>query len=329
MIEVYEDFATGIPAGFATVATKNNYAMTVTHNPTIGSADLVMTNEQGAWMITSFPTASALDYISIEADLELVADVFGGRHLGLWMAQPGPYMYGYRFSHYTSDGWSAGRWDSWTSNPALQFYSKVGKASAFNIGNRKVLRLEKRGNLFCFYIDGALEGIGVDNIYPSVQVGIHLYGCTVRVHSVRCQYAVSAAIDSISKINAANLTWANKETRAQAWPGENHWASLDAPDLISAAPITQIPHFTVPPTRAELGFIDGIVTVKSVPAPNRHVYCFDESMNIVAETVSGSDGHYRFDSLLRNRQYLVLAQDNFSFKYAPASADRRTPEAYP
>lgn len=127
---------------------------------------------------------------------------------------------------------------------------------------------------------------------------------------------------------AANLTWANSETRAQAWPGENHWASLDAPDLISAAPITQVPHFTVPPTRAELGYIAGKIMVKGVPHSNKRVCLFDESMNITAETKSDASGNYRFDSLLRNRRYLVVAMDTFDFDYAPAAADRVYPEAY-
>lgn len=123
-------------------------------------------------------------------------------------------------------------------------------------------------------------------------------------------------------------SWANAETKEQAWPGENHWALIEASQPEFAAPITQVPHFTTLPTRAELGYIAGVVTAKQVPAPGRTVRCFDPTMTLVAETVSDAGGHYRFDNLLRNRRYLILAQDTWEFNYAPVGADRRQPESY-
>lgn len=122
--------------------------------------------------------------------------------------------------------------------------------------------------------------------------------------------------------------WAIPLTREQAWPGENHSAVVMAYGPSLVAPVTQVPHLSTPPTRAELGYISGVVTVKQTPAPGRIVRCFDPTMTLVGQTVSDAAGNYRFDNLLRNRMYLVLAQDNEKFDYSPASADRRKPEAY-
>jgi len=92
--------------------------------------------------------------------------------------------------------------------------------------------------------------------------------------------------------------------------------------------INLVPHFDVPPSRASLGYIAGVITRQQVPAVGQRVLCLDKSWNLVAETRSGAGGAYRFDGLNRNEQYTILAQDNWTFTYAPVGADRRTPEAY-
>lgn len=124
------------------------------------------------------------------------------------------------------------------------------------------------------------------------------------------------------------MTWANAETKEQAWPGENHSAQLSTNTPELAAPITQVPHLTTPPTRAELGYIAGTVMVNDVPVAQHQVFCFGDGMTLVAETRSDSDGSYRFDNLLKNRRYMVVANDSFDFYYMPAAADRVYPEGY-
>ncbi|WP_345009341.1 hypothetical protein [Pseudaeromonas paramecii] len=177
-------------------------------------------------------------------------------------------------------------------------------------------------------IDGYLCAVFFDNTYNSLFPGVHLYGCTVRVYELSYQSPVQLGAVRAG-LSGGSLEWANAETQAQAFPGQNHWAPLAANPPELAVPISQVPHLTTPPTRAELGYIAGVVTVKQVPAPGRTVRCFDPTMTLVAETVSDAGGHYRFDNLLRNRRYLILAQDTWEFNYAPVGADRRTPEAYP
>lgn len=82
------------------------------------------------------------------------------------------------------------------------------------------------------------------------------------------------------------------------------------------------------PLRSELGFIRGVITRKGQIAAGQHVVCLNSRFNLVAETISAADGSYRFDSLSIYDTYIVIAQDNWDFKYAPVGADRRTPEAY-
>ena len=144
----------------------------------------------------------------------------------------------------------------------------------------------------------------------------------------RQSFTISNVTPDIKRLTAPAPCWAAPFTQAQAWPGENHWSECQTYVPTLVAPLTQVPHLTIPPTRAELGYIAGVVTVKQVPAAGRLVRCFDPCMTLVAETSSAADGRYRFDNLLRNRLYLILAQDNDSFDYSPASADRRKPEAY-
>lgn len=123
--------------------------------------------------------------------------------------------------------------------------------------------------------------------------------------------------------------WANRETKAQAWPGE-----IGAKESLAHSPdkicrIASVPALSAPPSRKDLGFISGIVTRKSVPASGKHVVCLDERFNLVAETISAENGYYRFDNLLINKLYTIHAYDNDTYQYAPVGADRRTPEAYP
>lgn len=120
----------------------------------------------------------------------------------------------------------------------------------------------------------------------------------------------------------------NAETRQQAWPGEI------APVFLVGGPqvgfsIIATADLSSPPPRTRLGYIRGVVTRKGVAAAGQRVACLDSHFNLVSETRSSSNGSYRFDSLSLFDTYIVIAQDNWDFTYAPASADRRTPEAYP
>lgn len=125
-----------------------------------------------------------------------------------------------------------------------------------------------------------------------------------------------------------NLSFANPEPKSSAWPGETGALRAYGQNANKAHGITKTATLNTPPSRSDFGFISGVVTRKGVSAPGQRVVCLDDRFNLISETISGSDGSYRFDSLRRDILYTVIAQDNWDFKYAPVGADRRTPEAY-
>lgn len=131
-----------------------------------------------------------------------------------------------------------------------------------------------------------------------------------------------------TRIAGFSLIFSNEETRQQAWPGELTIARLNA-DIHSCFSVVAVDDLSGPPSRTRLGFIRGVVTRKGVAAAGQWVACLDSRFNLVSETCSSANGSYRFDSLSMYDTYIIIAQDNFDFKYAPVGADRRTPEAYP
>ena len=132
---------------------------------------------------------------------------------------------------------------------------------------------------------------------------------------------------TIGILAAPNFLFANPESKSQAWPGEINAVNIKA-NIVSVFMISTLPSISMPPKRSDLGFIRGVVTRKGQIAAGQHVACMNSRFNLVAETISAADGSYRFDSLSIYDTYIVIAQDNWDFKYAPVGADRRTPEAY-
>lgn len=122
---------------------------------------------------------------------------------------------------------------------------------------------------------------------------------------------------------------ANTETLAQSFPGQSTWKTFNNLRPFNYTRVVNQADLRRPPFKSELGFIRGVITRKGQIAAGQHVVCLNSRFNIVAETVSATDGSYSFDSLNIYDTYIIIAQDNFDFKYAPVGADRRTPEAYP
>nr|WP_321238701.1 hypothetical protein [uncultured Tolumonas sp.] len=133
----------------------------------------------------------------------------------------------------------------------------------------------------------------------------------------------------IGVIKTSVFLFANKETKEQAWPGENNCKKIESSVAENAYRLTKVEMLNVPPQRKDLGYIEGVITRKTEPAVGQLVICLDERFNLIEETLSGSGGYYRFDSLPINGLYAIHAYDNNEYKYAPVGADRRTPEAYP
>ncbi len=126
----------------------------------------------------------------------------------------------------------------------------------------------------------------------------------------------------------SGLSRANSETVQQSFPGQSYCNSIKSGTPTRYLKTITPSDFSRPPLRSELGYISGVVTRKGAIAAGQHVVCLNSRFNLVDETVSANDGSYRFDSLSIFDTYIIMAQDNWDFNYAPVGADRRTPEAY-
>lgn len=124
----------------------------------------------------------------------------------------------------------------------------------------------------------------------------------------------------------SGITWANQETREQAWPGEIAVkpATKQVPALLWRATEPVLPV----DAKLTLGFIRGVTSLHGAPQVNKRVVCFDKSMLPVAECNTDASGEFRFDLLWKHRLYTIMAMDSGSFTYSPAAADRRQPESY-
>lgn len=172
-----------------------------------------------------------------------------------------------------------------------------------------------------FYYNGTTRGNCIIG-----DVAIYANKMSPEKLAARQNYKIGPANTCI--LRGQSPVWANKETQIQAWPGENS-CKQTSQTAKKVYGVTAVSMLTTPPLRKDFGFIEGVITRKTAPAVGQHVICLDDRCNLVAETLSGTGGQYRFDSLPINGLYAIHAYDNNEYKYAPVGADRRTPEAYP
>ena len=135
------------------------------------------------------------------------------------------------------------------------------------------------------------------------------------------------------------VTWANKETVAQANPQPEQLQILDPPTpkvnvVANNNPFCADPVVDENGKQRKYGYIESTVTLSGVPAENKRVLCYDQSgSHLIAETRSGSDGSYRFDSLLLGKKYMIIAQygevgATSAPDYLPSATDWQSPTAY-
>lgn len=334
ILDYFESFSSAPTSGYATFGS-NGGAPSDTYNADYQAVDLYNSSFQTCWALTSLQTSGpddtsggiVISHLVFEVDLELVSDPSGRKHLGAWLAQDGQLVNGYRLDH-IDNMWDISRWSqtNFVSGSGTSIKIATNNNPTFNVGQRHILRVEHYGDRISLYVDNVLTVIAFDGNYKNLRPCIFLYGCTVRVHSVK--YQLDEVAIPLCEL-PIKLLWANIETREQAWPGENNIKETTAHSPEKICPITSASALNAPPARKDFGFIEGVVTRKSVPAAGKHVICLDEKFNLIAETTSAENGYYRFDSLLINGLYAIHAYDNDIYQYAPVGADRRTPEAYP
>ncbi len=215
----------------------------------------------------------------------------------------------------------------WTVLTATTLQS-VTPPVPLSVGVRQVWKVSRSGPRITLHIDGVLcldfnHKVDSDYYAPA----LYARNGTVRVHSITL---TTLSREDIANHNAkfTGLSWANKETKGQAWVGEVGYKKAQITANKVSHFIRSASCLAIPPGRGELGYISGVITKKGVPTQGRAIVCLDERFNLIAETTSMADGSYRFDNLLINRLYTIHTYDTYDFNYAPVGADRRTPEAY-
>ena len=295
-----------------------------TYNAAVQALDVFFSGyTYNLWICTGVQPAYGLSDFSFEVDLEFVAGYSTYRDLGVYLVASRANHAGYAF-RCASNVWS------FSKSPSFGVYTALltgFSTQTFNVGDRHLLKVVRTSGTYTLFIDGVLVASVFNADYKDLIPGVFFTGGTIRIHSINWSYF------GVSEVTAgtfkSQVAWANNETSNQAWPGEIAIKKPNNSKPVKYFKLNSPPDFNAPPARKTLGFIGGIVTRKGQIASGQNVVCLDSRFNLVAETTTAADGAYRFDSLINCDTYIVIAQDNWDFKYAPVGADRRTPEAYP
>ena len=327
---LYDTFASAPAGGY----TSTLGGMSAAHNAAQQAIDLSATNSQS---ILRFNETAHGDFW-FEADLELLTDPSGRRHIGLWMTT-GNGAEGYRFAH-LDGGWGVSRWNSGFDDGAAVTGGVtdgaepfVGAAPTFNVGERRTLRVEvitgaldasgvPRARLIQFKVDGVVLFIVSDVTYPGNMIpGVHLYGATARVHAIAGDTPSGLpAFPATVGANAPSLDRLHS-------PASDLW---DRPGGYNHA------FRPIQPRRKDIhfggrGVIRGTVKEKGQPDQPlvRRVLLISENTNLlVAETWSDATGNYRFEFIDPAQRYTVVSYDH-EHVYRAVIADNLTPELMP
>jgi len=351
-----ESFATAPASGYTTVLG----SMSASYNAAQQSIDLSAPNGQS---ILRFNETAHGDFW-FEADVELLSDPSGRKHIGLWMTT-GNGAEGYRFAH-LDGSWSVSRWNSGfgdgagitggINDGAKPMVDLADVAPTYNVGDRRVLRCEvvvgafdangvPWARLIQFKVAGVLMFQVGDAAYRGKLIpGVFLYGATARVHTIAGDTPSGLpAFPSAVSVNADDLSHlVGGPTSALPDPSADIAVSPDR-DLLRLyspnSPLWERPggydwrKREIPSARKNIhfsghGFIAGTVKEKGQPDQPlvRRVQLFsDNTRGLVAEAWSDPDGHYRFDLLDPLQRYTVVSYD-YRQLYRAVIADNLSPE---
>lgn len=284
-----------------------------------------------------------------EADVELLTDPSGRKHIGLWMTT-GNSSEGYRFTHL--DGtWDVMRWNSDFRDAAMISTINEGSkpisgesavAPTFNTGQRMILRCEvivgaydaqgiPWARLIQFKANGVVMFQVTDSTYRGKLIpGVFLYGATARLHAIAgstpsglnaLPAAVGVNVDndlvrlaggstSVLPHPAANIG-VSPDLDLMRWasPASNHWNREGGYD----AHLQSFPSARQSIYFGGPGVIAGTVKEKGPPAQPlvRRVLLYSENTRVlVAETWSDDRGNYRFELLDTTQRYTVVSYDH-------------------
>jgi hypothetical protein len=354
-----DTFATAPAAGYTTVLG----GMSATYNAAQQAIDLSAPSSQS---ILRFNETAHGDFW-FEADIELLTDPSGRKHVGLWMTT-GNGVEGYRFAH-LDGGWNVSRWNSgFGDGAATGGINDGGKpiagmadmAPSFTVGQRMTLR--------CEVITGAFDANGVpwarliqfkaggvllfqvgDATYRGKLIpGVFLYGATARIHAISGDTPSGLpAFPATVAVNAADdlRPLAGGPTSVLPDPAAPIGVAADCDLMRLNSPASELwsrpggydrEFHPIHAGRKNIhfgghGVIAGTVKEKGQPDQPlvRQVLLISENANVlVAETWSDADGNYRFERIDPTQRYTVVSYD-YQHLYRAVIADNLKPELMP
>lgn len=176
-----QDFATGIPSGFA--SNGGGGGITATWEEAEQAARLVFNNAQNFWRLTDAPLSTDFWF---EMDVEIVASASPPPHFGFWLWTGVATYEGHRLCVYNSN-WAHSYWSSGGSES--EHIAEVWAGWAV-VGARRTLRLDVKRQtnlgvwLLQLSVDGEVVWRDFKRWYASFRPCIFGYGITLRLHRV-------------------------------------------------------------------------------------------------------------------------------------------------
>jgi hypothetical protein len=309
---INETFNSGIPVGFASIHNINS----ATYNAAQQAVDLNNSGGQGFWQIDATGLAASF---SITAVLEIVS-ANSLKHFGLWLTNDvgANGTGGIRFA-YLYDKWSISQWGNGFSGDTSSLSGQAfGSRPEVAIGQIVALRVEycpaadSNGLYYVgFFVDDVLVCALLCLPIPR-KVGIFLYECTVRLHSI-VGSSPSTHVFTPRSTNKS-LLMPYRHTNPIKPPVQ---VTMLAPQKVNSDAFTKnYRNFTrwqaeLSPLAANYnGVISGLVTIQSTVAA-RKVRLYNKSTGqLVGQVMSGTDGAYTFTDLDPSFEYFAVGHDH-------------------
>ncbi|PJK07670.1 hypothetical protein CO610_08455 [Lysobacteraceae bacterium NML95-0200] len=176
-----ENFATGIPSGFA--SNGGGGGITATWNEGHQAADLVFNHAQNYWRLTDAPLTTDFWF---EIDVEIVEAAYTPPHFGFWLWTGMAAYEGHRLCVYNHH-WAHSYWTSGGSEYERIAYAWAGWVV---VGARRTLRLDVKRQaqlgvwLLQLSVDGEVIWRDTKRWYASLRPCIFGYGIALRLHRV-------------------------------------------------------------------------------------------------------------------------------------------------
>jgi hypothetical protein len=353
-------FDTAPPGGYLTTLG----GMAYSYNSAQQAIDISAPENQS---ILRFNEAAKGDFW-FEADIELLSDPSGRKHIGLWMTT-GNGAEGYRFAH-LDGSWAVSSWNSSfgasaqvgvTINDGAKPIAGVADvAPTFTVGQRMILRCEvicgaydsngvPWARLIQFKAGGVLMFQVIDATYRGKLIpGVFLYGASARIHAIAGDTPSGLpAFPATVGVNADNdlLRLAGGSTSVPPNTAANIGVNAQVDLSRLHSPSSNLwnrgggydwQFHPIPNGRKNIhfggpGVIAGTVKEKGQPDQPRvaRVQLISQNANVlVAETWSDASGNYRFELIDPAQRYTVVSYDH-KHLYRAVIADNLKPEPIP